>query len=132
MIIKTIEEIKGTEAEVFTPNWVSRRLLLKKDGMGFSFHETIVYAGTETHMRYLNHLEAVYCIEGEGEVEIIEDGKVYVIKPGTIYALDEHDKHILRAKTQMRLACVFNPPCTGSEVHDENGAYPLEKSRIKD
>jgi hypothetical protein len=21
--------------------------------------------------------------------------------------------------------CVFNPPCTGAEVHDEDGAYPL-------
>lgn len=65
MIVKTVEEIKGTEAEVSTPNWISRRLLLKKDYMGFSFHETIVYAGTATPMQYLNHLEAVYCLEGE-------------------------------------------------------------------
>lgn len=128
MIVRTIEDIKGTESEVSTPNWVSRRLLLKKDGMGFSFHETIVYACTETPMQYLNHLEAVYCIEGEGEVETTEDGKVYPIKPGTIYALDKHDEHILRAKTEMRMICVFNPPCSGREVHDENGTYPLEEA----
>ncbi|MDY7036238.1 MAG: ectoine synthase [Thermodesulfobacteriota bacterium] len=131
MIVRTIENIKGTEAEVSTPNWISRRLLLKKDGMGFSLHETTIYANTETPMQYLNHLEAVYCIEGEGEVETVEDGRVYPIKPGTIYALDRHDRHILRAKTELRMVCVFNPPCTGDEVHDENGAYPLEVEKQK-
>ncbi|MGZ4575073.1 MAG: ectoine synthase, partial [Mycobacteriaceae bacterium] len=25
----------------------------------------------------------------------------------------------------MRMLCVFNPPVTGREVHDENGVYPL-------
>ncbi|MBE0428590.1 MAG: ectoine synthase [Thermoleophilia bacterium] len=127
MIVRSVEQIMGTEAEVSTPNWTSRRLLLQQDGMGFSFHETIIHAGTETHMRYLNHLEAVYCIEGDGEVETVEDGKIYAVRAGTIYALDRHDHHILRAKTDMRMACVFNPPCTGQEVHDENGAYPLEE-----
>lgn len=134
MIVRTIEGIKGTESEVSTPNWTSRRLLLKKDRMGFSLHETIIYANTETPMHYLNHLEAVYCVEGEGEVETVEDGKVYPINPGTIYALDRHDRHILRAKTELRMVCVFNPPCTGNEVHDESGAYPLEvvKQEIKE
>lgn len=131
MIVRTIESIKGTDVEVSTSNWISRRLLLQRDGMGFSLHETVIYANTETPMQYLNHLEAVYCIEGEGEVETIEDNKVYPIKPGTIYALDQHDRHILRAKTQMRMVCVFNPPCIGNEVHDERGAYPLEEKDEK-
>ncbi len=26
----------------------------------------------------------------------------------------------------MLTACVFNPPVTGREVHDENGAYPAD------
>ena len=30
-----------------------------------------------------------------------------------------------RAHTDVRTVCVFNPPCTGREVHDENGVYPL-------
>ncbi len=25
----------------------------------------------------------------------------------------------------MRMVCVFNPPLTGREVHDEKGIYPL-------
>lgn len=125
MIVRSVAEVIGTEREVKTPNWVSRRLLLKRDGMGFSLHETTVFAGTETYIWYRHHLEAVFCIEGEGEVEVLPEGIVYRITPGTVYALDRHDKHWLRAKTDMRLVCVFNPPLTGGEVHDEEGVYPL-------
>lgn len=127
MLIRRLDEIKNTKREVHAPNgnWTSSRLLLAKDGMGFSFHETIIYAGTETHIHYQNHFEAVYCIEGEGEVETISDGKTYSIVPETLYALNENDEHFLRAHTDMRLLCVFNPPITGREVHDEDGVYPL-------
>lgn len=126
MLVRKIDDAKGTRREVFAENknWVSRRLLLKNDGMGFSFHETIIFAGTETHIWYKHHLEAVYCVEGEGEVETVEDGKIYLITPGTLYALNNHDEHYLRAKKDMRLICVFNPPVTGTEVHQPDGSYP--------
>lgn len=125
MIVRKLSDIKGTEQEVVTPNWASRRLLLERDGMGFSLHETTIFAGTETHIHYQHHLEAVYCVEGEGEVETVADGKVHVIRPGVLYALDRNDEHFLRARSEMRLVCVFNPPLTGREVHDESGVYPL-------
>lgn len=129
MFTVNIKDLRGSEREVTAPNgnWKSTRLLLKKDGMGFSFHETIIYADTETHIHYKNHLESVYCIEGEGEVETIPEGKIYKIKPGILYALDEHDEHLLRASKDMKLLCVFNPPITGTEVHDENGVYPASE-----
>lgn len=126
MKVIRLQDILGTENDIDGGNWVSRRLLLKKDGMGFSLHDTVIKAGTETHIWYQNHLEAVYCIEGDGEVETISDGKVYQIRPGTVYSLDRHDEHLLRGgKVDMRVVCVFNPPLTGREVHDENGVYPL-------
>lgn len=126
MIVRNIKDIIGTEKEVSSETWTSRRLLLKDDQMGFSFHETIIYAGTETHIHYKNHLEAVYCVAGDGEIETIADGKVYPITDGTMYALDQHDEHYLRGgKEDMRLICVFNPPLTGQETHDEDGVYPL-------
>jgi L-ectoine synthase len=125
MIVRSIDDLHGTEREVHAPTWVSRRFLLRKDGMGFSFHETIIYAGTETYMWYRNHLEAVYCVAGEGELEEIDNGTKHAIKPGTMYALNQHDRHIVRANTDLRMLCVFNPPCTGKEVHDEEGVYPL-------
>jgi L-ectoine synthase len=126
MIVRSLEEIIGTENDVHADNWNSRRFLLKKDGMGFSFNDTIIKAGTETFIWYANHLESVYCIEGEGEIETIDDGKVYQIRPGTMYALDGHEKHYLRARKDMRMMCVFNPPLSGREVHDENGVYPAD------
>jgi len=125
VIVRSIESLNGTEREVHAPTWVSRRLLLRDDGMGFSFHETTLYAGTETRMWYKNHLEAVLCVGGEGEIEEIENGTVHPIRPGTMYALDQHDRHILRAYTDLRMICVFNPPCSGQEVHDDDGSYPL-------
>lgn len=125
MIVRSLEEVQGTERDVRTPNWASRRLLLRRDGMGFSLHDTTIFAGTETEMCYAHHLEAVYCIEGEGEVETAADGRVHRIRPGVVYALDRHDRHTLRAKTDLRLVCVFNPPLTGREVHDADGVYPL-------
>ncbi len=127
MIVKQLQDIIGTDADVDTPTWNSRRLLLARDGMGYSVHDTIIKEGTETHIHYRHHLEAVYLIEGEGEAETVADGKVYPLKTGTIYALNEHDDHYLRANkgTHMRMVCVFSPPLTGEEVHDESGVYPL-------
>ncbi len=125
MIYRTLDELIGSENDVRAPTFHSRRLLLKSDGMGFSFHDTILFAGSETYIWYANHLEAVYCIEGEGELETVDDGKIYPIHPGVFYALDKHDKHYLRAKSQLRMMCVFNPPLTGREVHDAQGTYPL-------
>lgn len=147
MIVRNLSEAERTDRRVVAENWESTRLLLKGDGMGFSFHITTIYPGTETHIWYKNHLESVYCIDGEGEVEVLagkegdgraevenggNGGKIYKIAPGTIYVLDQNDRHLLRAKTPLKLACVFNPPLHGKEVHDENGVYPLEAEVIAD
>ncbi|KZZ26805.1 L-ectoine synthase, partial [Oleiphilus sp. HI0081] len=106
-------------------------MLLKDDQMGFSFHITTIYEGADFQMHYQNHLESVYCMSGEGEIENLEDGKVHPISAGTIYVLDKHDKHILRAFKEMKMACVFNPPLNGKEVHNKEGAYELEADTIE-
>jgi len=124
MIVKTLDSVLGTEHEVKGGNWTSRRLILADAGMGFSMHDTLIHEGTETLIWYKNHLEAVYCIAGEGEIEVLPDGPTYPIAPGTLYALDGHEKHLLRASKEMRMICVFNPPLTGLEVHDKDGVYP--------
>lgn len=130
MIVRRLQDIKGTAQDVVTQNWASRRLLLARDGMGFSMHETTVFPGTETYIWYKNHLEAVYCVQGEGEIEDLATGEVHAIAPGVLYALDRHDRHKLRARSEMRLVCVFNPPLTGREVHDAEGAYPLVEETV--
>lgn len=93
--------------------------------MGFSLHDTTIHAQTRTEMHYANHLEAVYCIAGEGTVELVPSGERFRITPGTVYALNEHDKHVLIADTEMRMVCVFNPPLVGPETHNADGVYPL-------
>jgi L-ectoine synthase len=125
MIVRSLKDIIGTERDVKAENgnWESRRLLLNSDALGFSLHDTIIHAGTETLIWYKHHLEAVYCIEGEGEVETTENGRIYPIKAGTVYALNGNERHLLRAHSTMRMVCVFNPPITGREVHDQDGTY---------
>ncbi len=127
MIVKHLEDVIGTTADVDTAGWTSRRLIYKDVGMGYSVNDTIIKSGAQLEMQYRNHLETVYCIEGEGELTDLASGQTYLIRPGTLYALNNHDHHILRANkgTHMRMVCVFNPPLTGREVHDETGAYAL-------
>jgi ectoine hydroxylase len=124
VIVRQLPDLRGTSREVSADNWTSRRLLLAADRMGFSLHDTLIHAGTETRMCYRNHLEAVYCVAGRGSIEVLATGEVHPISDGTMYALDQHDEHILRAETELRMICVFDPPLVGSEVHDATGAYP--------
>jgi len=132
MIVRGLDSAERSDRRVVSDGWESVRLLLKDDSMGFSFHITTIHAGADLKMHYQNHLESVYCISGEGELEDLDDGKIYPISPGTIYALDKHDEHVLRAVTEMKMACVFNPPLHGKEVHNAQGAYELSADAIKD
>lgn len=127
MIVRTLKDAQETERHVESPdgNWESTRLLLADDNMGFSFHITTIFEGANFQMHYQNHLESVYCISGEGSVQTLDDGTVYPITPGTLYVLNKHDKHILCATKAMQVACVFNPPLQGKEVHNSEGAYEL-------
>lgn len=130
MIVRTYDAARATDRRIDAETWNSVRLLLRSDGMGFSFHITTIYAGTTTPMCYSNHLEAVLCIAGEGSLEDKATGDVHPIAPGTMYALDKHDAHVLRATTEMRMVCVFNPPLHGRETHDATGAYPTEAEPV--
>lgn len=126
MIVRDLNEARNTGRHVFSDGWDSVRLLLRDDAMGFSFHITTIHAGAELAMHYKNHLECVYCIDGSGSIEDCATGDVHQIRPGVMYALDRHDKHVLRADKAMTMACVFNPPVTGAEVHQADGSYALE------
>lgn len=125
MIVRRLQDVSGTARETRADNWQSRRLLLREDGMGFSMHDTVLHAGTVTPMWYKNHVEAVYCIEGKAELKDLASGEVHVLEPGTLYALDQHDRHVLSIVEDFRCVCVFNPALRGDETHDADGAYPL-------
>eukprot|EP01138_Halocafeteria_seosinensis_P014553 gb/GECG01014857.1/.p1 GENE.gb/GECG01014857.1/~~gb/GECG01014857.1/.p1 ORF type:complete len:200 (+),score=36.53 gb/GECG01014857.1/:1-600(+) len=133
-IHRTFEDVKeaGNHHIAASGTWESRRYLLRKDGMGFSFHHTILYEGTSTLIWYRNHVEAVFITQGEGEIELVDEnqkegeGVVYPLKPGTLYGLNGHERHYLRAtKGDLHVACAFNPPVAGSEDHNDQGVYPV-------
>lgn len=123
MFVKTLNDVLNTEAHVTGDAFESRRVLLAADGLGYSFHDTLIKAGTTQHLHYKNHIEANYCIEGRGEVECVATGQVWPLSPGSMYVLDEHDAHIVRAETDMRLICIFTPALSGQEKHDADGSY---------
>ncbi|MGO4331383.1 ectoine synthase [Cupriavidus sp. 2TAF22] len=124
MIVIHSEDLTDTERHARGPGWESRRIVVKRDGIGYSVHETRVFEGAELHLHYKHHYEANYCMAGEGEVLDVASGAVHAIRPGTLYALDKNDKHVLRAtKGDLRLVCIFNPPLSGCETHREDGSY---------
>lgn len=125
MIIRNLFEAQRTDRNVTFGNWESVRLVLAEDGAGFSFHITTIKAETETPIWYKNHVESVFCIRGEGEIEDLTTGTTHPIHAGTLYLLNQNEKHILRAHREMELACVFSPALTGHETHDADGSYPL-------
>ncbi|SIS12695.1 ectoine synthase [Williamsia sterculiae] len=127
MIVRTTEEITDTERDITAENgqWRSKRIVLGGDRVGFSFHETVIKAGTENEFHYANHVEAVWLVEGTGRLLDRETGQEYPLGPGSMYLLNGHERHTVFAETELRMLCVFNPPVVGNETHDENGVYPL-------
>jgi L-ectoine synthase len=125
MIVRDFNKILEEEKDrvVSDANWTSVRMLLAQDGMGFSFHITFLEAGSEHTFEYKNHFESVYCMQGSGSITDIATGETHEIKPGVMYALNKHDRHVLRAEEELVMACVFNPPVTGTEVHQADGSY---------
>lgn len=124
MFIKTLLDTIGTADHVTGDAFESRRLLLARDGLGYSFHDTVVKQGSTQRLEYKNHIEVNYCIDGEGEVKEVATGRTWSLRPGTMYVLDRHDAHIIRAtKSDLRFICIFTPALTGAETHDSDGSY---------
>ncbi len=123
MIVRDFNALKGTDRDVSDAQWSSVRMLLADDAMGFSFHVTTLAAGSEHTFHYKNHFESVYCMAGSGSITDLATGETHPIRPGVMYALNLHDRHTLRADKELVMACCFNPPVTGKEVHRADGSY---------
>lgn len=123
MIVRDFNELRNSDRAVSDAQWTSVRMLLADDRMGFSFHITTLQAGSEHTFEYKNHFESVYCISGTGSITDLANNQTHDIRPGVMYALDQHDRHVLRAEQELVMACCFNPPVTGTEVHQADGSY---------
>ena len=100
------------------------RMLNAEDGLGFSLSRTSVKEGCIQELWYKNHWEANLILEGVLEVTDHASGESHNLGQGDVYCVGPTDKHRLVARSQVELVCIFNPPLTGHEVHDEDGAYP--------
>ena len=127
MIIQNKADLEGTNRDASGPGWTSLRLLVRSDGMGFSMTETQVLPGAVLQLHYKHHVEACYCIAGEGTVIEVESGARHDIRPGVLYAPNAHDRHEVHVPSDgepLRLVCVFSPALEGNEVHGPDGSYP--------
>lgn len=122
--IKTLDNSRIVKC----PNggFISNRIILKSDNMGYGMTKTVIPAGTKSRWHYKNHLETCYCVSGSATLTDEETGETYEIKPDITYVLDKHDAHWFEAHEETVLICAFNPPLSGGEVHQEDGSYALD------
>ena len=123
MIYHAAQSLKGTKRYVQADGFVSIRLALAEDNLGFTVTEATGKTELDLEIQHKNHIEAVYVLEGTGEVELVETGEVYKLYPGVFYAFDKHERHKYRLDTEVRAIAIFNPPLIGDEVNDEEGGY---------
>jgi L-ectoine synthase len=68
VIVKTRSDVVGTKGDKQGDKWHSLRLLHKDERMGVTLTDTILDVGFDMVLWQKNHLEACYCLEGEGIV----------------------------------------------------------------
>jgi hypothetical protein len=124
-VIKTSELEDSRVVHCPKGGFVSNRILLASDNVGYSLTKTIIPVGERQFWHYKNHLESCYCISGKGLLVNAVTKEYYAIAPDTTYVLDNHDPHYFEALEEVTLLCVFNPPLSGAEVHGDDGSYSL-------
>ena len=118
MLKRKLDEISGTERDVWGPGWRSRRLIVAEDGLPYSLHVTVLDPGAQLEFEYARHHETVYCIEGKGQISDLAIDDVATLEPGGVYSAGVGEPHEIVAFTEMTLVCVFSPPLEGTEEAD--------------
>jgi L-ectoine synthase len=126
MIIRSADDVTGTEHDVSGPGWRSRRILTAADRMGYSLNDVLIETGFELELEYRHHLEACYVVSGGMEITDLATGNEHAIAPGGVYAMPEHEPHVARSAGGARLVCIFNPALKGTEKHVAGGYEPSE------
>ena len=126
MFVKTAEDVRaaGHELVVAGGAATSTRYLSSADNLGFSFHGVRLKAGATAELWYKHHWEANLVLEGLLDVKDHASGETHRLDPGALYLVGPADRHRVEAAADVHLVSVFNPPLTGREHHDEDGAYP--------
>lgn len=128
MLIRTMQDVEAAGKPVAIAHGAATavRLLLKRDGAGFSVSEARCPPGTGSDLWYKNHWEANVIRSGTARLEDSVDGRRWDLKPGDMYLVGPTDRHRVTVTSPdlLRVISVFNPPIEGVETHDADNAYP--------
>ena len=126
MFVRTVEEVRNAGRELVLAGGaaISTRYLTAADNLGFSLHGVRLKAGASLELWYKHHWEANLILDGTLDVTDHADGDKHRLGPGALYLVGPADRHRIKAVGDVHLISVFNPPLTGSESHDDDGAYP--------
>ena len=126
MFVRTVEDVRkaGRELVVAGGAAVSTRYLTAADNLGFSLHGVHLRAGASAELWYKHHFEANLILDGALDVTDHATSDTHRLGPGALYLVGPADRHRIETHEGVHLISVFNPPLTGSESHDEDGAYP--------
>lgn len=119
-VVSSLAEIEGTERDVYWGAGYSKRLLVRRDGLGFALCVTIGHAGRDSPLRYRNHFESCYYVAGSGEY-VWDDGRRAIETAdgaATVFVMDRHDAHRMVIREESVCLSVFTPPIEGFEAHD--------------
>ena len=126
MLIRTMDQLEAQGRVVSISHGKSSavRLLTRPDGVGFSVSEARASAGKYSELWYKHHWEANLILDGTLDVTDHASGDTHRLEPGALYLVGPTDRHRIETTDGVHLISVFNPPLTGMESHDEDGAYP--------
>lgn len=119
VVVRSLDEVIGTERDVFWGNGYSRRLLVRGDGIGFALCVTLGHANTDSPLQYRNHFESCYYVSGTGEYTW-NGGRHPIDTNGgvsTVFVMDEHDAHHMIVHEEAICLSVFSPAIEGHERH---------------
>ena len=126
MFVRTLDQLKsaGREAVVAHGKVRTVRMLTKADGLGFSQSDVNALESTESDLWYKHHWEANYVVAGRATVSDLTRDLTWELEPGSLYCVGPRDRHRIGTTAGVRIVSIFNPPITGTETHDDDGAYP--------
>ncbi|NP_001171779.1 L-ectoine synthase-like [Saccoglossus kowalevskii] len=128
-VVKSLDEIVGTERDVDFKRGHSRRFLLKVDGFAITITSTaVMFTGDDpTKLEYRNHAESAYYISGKVSYSWNEGANKIEARitpdDGTVYNMNAHDKHMVSVHEDCIALCVFYPALRGNENHTYDGGY---------
>jgi len=125
MITRTLDDLERLGRIRFPANrtFRSARFLTAADGLGFSYNENRVQAGTVLDVWLKHHWEANVILSGTGIVTDLASGAQWPLSAGTLYVVGPNDRHRLEFTQDECHVSIFNPPLTGEERFDADGSY---------